>query len=182
MKRKDETLRGTLLDMAREIAGAEGPEAISIRAIAKKAGIAQGTVYNYFSGKDEILLALTEEYWKKTLVEMREAIGGGSFCDQLGEIYHFLSGRIFSSAGMLMDSLRNVEAVGQERMYSMQKVLRSALIQRMEQDAAIRTDIWTDGFTKERYAAFVLSNLLISLRMRAPDAGFFIEIVKRTLY
>lgn len=65
MRRKDDTLRDTLLDCARNIADTDGIEAINIRSIAGKAGVAAGTVYNYFSSKDEILLALTEEYWKQ---------------------------------------------------------------------------------------------------------------------
>ena len=70
MKRKDDTLRDTLLSLARNVADTEGIEAVNIRSIAKKAGIASGTVYNYFSNKDEILLALTEEYWDRALLDM----------------------------------------------------------------------------------------------------------------
>ena len=61
MRRKDDTLRDTLLEYARELADSEGLEAVNIRSIAGKAGVAAGTVYNYFAGKDEILLALTED-------------------------------------------------------------------------------------------------------------------------
>lgn len=61
MRKKNDTLRSTLLDAARQIADTEGLEAVNIRSLAGKAGVAAGTVYNYFSDKDEILLALTEE-------------------------------------------------------------------------------------------------------------------------
>ena len=105
MKKKDETLRDTLLDIARDMAYTGGPNTISIRILAKKAGIAAGTVYNYFSGKDEILLALTEEYWKKTLQEMQAEITGGSFAAQLESIFSFLSTRVQGPAGMLMERL-----------------------------------------------------------------------------
>ena len=67
MRRKDDTLRDTLLNLARNIADTQGIDAVNIRAIAQRAGIATGTMYNYFSNKEEILLALTEEYWKQTL-------------------------------------------------------------------------------------------------------------------
>ena len=87
MRKKDDTLRGTLLDLSREIADTEGIDAVNIRSIAKRAGVATGTVYNYFSNKDEILLALTEEYWKQTLIDMRIAITADSFCGQLQEIF-----------------------------------------------------------------------------------------------
>lgn len=46
MRRKDDTLRDTLLEYARELADSEGLEAVNIRSIAGKAGVAAGTVYN----------------------------------------------------------------------------------------------------------------------------------------
>ena len=90
MRKKDDTLRDTLLNLSREIADTEGIEAVNIRSIAGRAGVATGTVYNYFSNKDEILLALTEEYWKQTLTEMRSAVTADSFCGQVREIFCFL--------------------------------------------------------------------------------------------
>lgn len=182
MRRKDDTLRDTLLGFARTIADTEGIEAVNIRSIAKKAGIASGTVYNYFSNKDEILLALTEEYWRQTLIEMKTNVTADSFCDQLQEIFSFLKERINQSAGKLMNSLGNVEMAGQARMTSMQTELETALIQRMEQDVELRKDIWDETFTKEQFARFIMMNIMISLKTRAPDITFFVILIKRIIY
>ena len=80
MRKKDDNLRDTLLDFAREITKTQGIDSVNIRSLAGMAGVATGTVYNYFSSKDEILLALTEEYWRQTLSEMKEVIAAHSFC------------------------------------------------------------------------------------------------------
>ena len=74
MRKKDDTLRDTLLALARKIADEEALDAINIRFLAKKAGVATGTVYNYFTNKDEILLALTEEYWRQALLEVKTVV------------------------------------------------------------------------------------------------------------
>ena len=177
MRKKDDTLRATLLSLARTVADTEGIEAVNIRSIANKAGIASGTVYNYFSNKDEILLALTEEYWKQILLEMKTKITADSFCGQLQDIFSFLKERIDQSAGKLMNSLGNVEAAGQVRMTSMQTELEDALIQCMEQDAAVRKDIWNETFTKKQFARFIMI-----LKAREPDITFFIMMIKRTIY
>lgn len=182
MRKKDTTLRATLLNCARDLAETKGTEAINIRLIAQKAGIATGTVYNYFSNKDEILLALTEEYWKETLIEMKTQIIGESFCEQIEEIFLFLKTRIENSGGMFMRSLEHIEEAGQEKMESMQIVLRDDIIERMEQDKAIRKEVWSDIFTKEEYACFIIINIMILLRSRALDINFLMELIKRTIY
>ncbi len=184
MRRKDDTLRDTLLNLARNIADTQGIDAVNIRAIAQRAGIATGTMYNYFSNKEEILLALTEEYWKQTLLEMRTAITADSFCGQLKQIFVFLRERIDQSAGKLMNSLGGLETLGQTRMASMQSVLESSLLQRMEQDTAIRDDIWNEQFTKQQFACFVTGNMTMLLKAKAPmtDLCFFIAIVQKIIY
>lgn len=182
MRKKDENSHEKLLDSAKQIAAASGPDSITIRAVAKKAGIATGTVYNYFSNKDDILLALTEEYWRNTLLEIKDAITAESFCEQLNEIYLFLSKRIHQSAGMLMSSLRNVEIIGRDRMQSMQHELAKTLIQHMDADNSIRQDIWSETFTKEQYANFIVMNMMLLLQMKSHDIQFFIQIVKQNLY
>ena len=182
MRKKDNTLRGTLLDFAREIADTGGIDAINIRALAKKANVATGTVYNYFTSKDEILLALTEEYWQQTLIEMRTIITSDSFCEQLEEIFIFLQARIQTSAGKLMGSLGNIETEGHARMTSMQSELEASLIQRMEQDKAIRRDIWNEAFTKEQFVRFLMMNLMMLLKAQASDITFLITLIKRSIY
>lgn len=184
MRKKDDTLRDTLLNVARSIADTEGIDAVNIRTIAQRVGIATGTMYNYFASKDEILLALTEEYWKQTLLEMRTVITADSFCEQLKEIFVFLRERIDQSAGKLMNSLGSLETAGQTRMASMQPTLEDALIQRMAQDTAIRKDIWDEQFTKEHFARFVMGNMIMLLKAKASmtDLYFFIEIIKNTIY
>lgn len=184
MRRKDDTLRDTLLHLARSIADTEGIDALNMRTIAQSAGIATGTMYNYFSNKEELLLALTEEYWKQTLLDLRNVATTDSFCEQLKEMYVFLSARMEQSAGKLMRSLGSLETVGQTRMASMQSALEASLIARMEQDRAIREDIWSEQFSKAQFARFIMGNLLMLLKAKAPmtDLYFFVELIQKILY
>lgn len=182
MRRKDDALRESLLALSREIADAEGIDAVNIRSIAGRAGVATGTVYNYFANKEEILLALTEEYWRQTLLELEEAVPGGPFCRQLEDIYAFLKERIERSAGRLMNHLGRSGTGGRARMASMQAALEAALIRRLEQDAGVRGDIWTESFTKEQFAHFLMMNMMSSLKAEAPDLSFLIQVVRRIIY
>ena len=101
MRKKDDTLRDTLLGLAREVAEEQGPEAINIRDIARRAGVATGTVYNYFSGKDELLLALTEDCWREALGELETAIPPGRVSDRLGEVFRLLRRQMDAPGGRL---------------------------------------------------------------------------------
>lgn len=182
MRRKDTTICDRLLDCAHSLVETEGIEALNIRSLAQRAGVATGTVYNYFSNKEDILLALTETYWRKTLSEMKDEIAAGSFSQQLLEIYGFLKERIDYSAGKLMGSLTGVEAAGQQRMAAMQQGLERELVCWMRADEDIRNDIWNTEFTMERYAHFVMMNLLILLKEETPDLHLFLTVVQHTIY
>lgn len=182
MRRRDDTLREALLTAARELADSEGIEAVNIRAIAARAGVATGTVYNYFANKEEILLALTEEYWRQTLRELEAAAGGGSFCRWLEETYSFLRERIRQSAGRLMNSLGDVGPQGQARMASMQTALEAMLIRQLRADAGIRRDAWTNEFTQEDFARFLMMNMMMLLRTGAPEPSLLLQVVRRAIY
>ena len=182
MKKRDATMRETLLETARRMAEQEGIDGLNIRAIAKKAGVASGTVYNYFSSKDEILLALTKEYWKQALLEMEAALTEENFCDALLEMYAYLTANIHQSAGKLMRSLGGVQQAGQEAMASAQTELKEILLRRMDQDPSICSGVWDEAFTRERFAEFLRMNLMELLKAGEEQIQFFVLVLRRILY
>lgn len=182
MKKKDDSLRQKLLNTARVLAEEEGIDKLNIRSISKKAGVASGTVYNYFSGKDEILLILTKEYWKQTLLEMDAAISAESFCEALLEMILYLKERIRKPAGEWMNRLGGVRLAGQESMASAQEELKQMLLRRMEQDPNIWNDIWDDSFTKEQFSEFIRMNLMELLKTEGSQTEFFIRVIQRMIY
>ncbi len=47
---------------------------MSLRTLARRAGIAVGTIYNYFPDKDELVKALFEREWSRTIAEASRVI------------------------------------------------------------------------------------------------------------
>lgn len=182
MRKKNDALRDTILDCARSLADTEGIASVNIRTIAGKAHIATGTVYNYFSSKDEILLALTEEYWTDTLYKIAENLTAQTFCEQLEEIFTHLREEMNGYGGVLMRSLGNVENAGQERMASVHTVLQQLILQKLEQDSNISKDVWDHTFTKERYASFLMKHITMMMNAETPDFNFFTALIRRTVY
>ena len=156
--------------------------AISIRRLAAEANIAVGTVYNYFESKQEVLLALTEEYWRESLLQMHERVSAERFSEQLVEIIAFLRSKMNDCAEILMRNLHEDVETGRARMASMQRVLRQTLVDRLNRDTTIPQYVWTESFTREAFADFVFTNILSLLQQKEESEDIFLEIVSRTLY
>jgi AcrR family transcriptional regulator len=63
-KKVTELKRETLLDAARTVFAERGYHRTTIKDIAAQAGVADGTVYNYFENKDALLSALFDRFQK----------------------------------------------------------------------------------------------------------------------
>jgi AcrR family transcriptional regulator len=57
-------LRRALIDAARRILEAEGPSALSLRAVAREAGVSPAAPYHHFKDKGELLEAVAQEGWQ----------------------------------------------------------------------------------------------------------------------
>ena len=182
MRKKDMELRQTLLDCAGRIECTEGVGAINIRRLASEANIAVGTVYNYFESKQEVLLALTESYWQSALQEMRICVTAARFSEQIAQIIVFLRTKMNDCAKILMKSLRDDTATAQIRMTAMQRVLKQALVERLDRDSEIRQGVWNKRFTKEAFADFVLLNLVVLMQQQDEDECVLLEMIERMLY
>jgi AcrR family transcriptional regulator len=57
-----ENRREQLLDIALQLFSARGVESVSIKDLAKEAGVAQGLIYHYFDSKDDLLAAVLQRH------------------------------------------------------------------------------------------------------------------------
>ena len=65
--------RKEILKAARRVCDAGGPDALTMRAVAAEAGYVAGAVYSYFSGIDELALALVAEELGHLARRMKDA-------------------------------------------------------------------------------------------------------------
>lgn len=68
-------VRGQLLAAAREILELQGKDALSLRAIAERAGVAPGTVYYHYADKAALLAGLAVDGFRQLADTMRKAYG-----------------------------------------------------------------------------------------------------------
>jgi AcrR family transcriptional regulator len=72
-ERRHERTRQAILDAAREIISTQGPEALSMRAIAQEIDYSPAGLYDYFAGKEEIVVAVCEQGHRRLTEYMQRA-------------------------------------------------------------------------------------------------------------
>lgn len=66
--------RAIILDAAHRTFVKRGYSETKVAEIASEAGVAEGTIYNYFQSREELLLALFDEKWGMIIDEIRKKI------------------------------------------------------------------------------------------------------------
>ena len=92
--------RAAILEAARRVAAREGARELSLRGVAAEAGFAPAALYSYFTGKDELLLALAAEDLAIISRAMRGAAAG---C--IGK------GKLAAAAGAALSLLLTTETI-----------------------------------------------------------------------
>jgi AcrR family transcriptional regulator len=80
-------LRRALLDTALEAVGEQGPAALSLRDVARRAGVSHAAPTHHFRDKTALLTALAAEGWSLLADALREAAEGGRGFAELGVAY-----------------------------------------------------------------------------------------------
>jgi AcrR family transcriptional regulator len=76
-KAHEETRRQDILRAAHEVALRDGAEALTLRAVAKRAGVSHGTVLFHFKRRDDLVASLLERVLGMTArVEVSDGLGG----------------------------------------------------------------------------------------------------------
>ncbi|GBF11273.1 TetR/AcrR family transcriptional regulator [Tepidibacillus sp. HK-1] len=72
VKKKIENKKESIIKAAKEVLANESYSATSIKSIAKKAGIATGTFYLYFSNKEKLVETIVDEMYAKLLDSIKK--------------------------------------------------------------------------------------------------------------
>ena len=166
------TSRQALLAASRTVARRQGLDGLSIRAVAAEARVSVGSVYNYFSGKTELLAATVEEIWMQIL----SAPEGEAPRDGFAAYVHWLfQGH---AAGFLPEG----RSAGRRTMEEALGRVRQTLLEALEADCAVRPSAFDASFSREQLAAFVLDSLLGQMSRGADNCEGLEQVLRRLLY
>ena len=73
---KDEQKRERILRAAVKIFSLTGLDKGTIASVAKEAGIGKGTIYEYFSSKEDIFIAIFDMFFAKMMPGIQELVDG----------------------------------------------------------------------------------------------------------
>lgn len=171
------TSKEELIEISKQIVKEEGINALNIRSLSKRCGIASGSVYNYFSSKEGLMLCIVESIWdeifdfntlnsKKNTVLLVEAMlnaiesGKKSYPDFIA--IHYLN---FNKENLNQD--KNKMLLYFEKI---KKLLKSSLLSGNARTLGKNIDL--NGFVD------ILFNLIISQFFMSIDKKSIIGIVK----
>jgi AcrR family transcriptional regulator len=110
-------LRRALVDAARRILEAEGPTALSLRAVAREAGVSPAAPYHHFKDKAELLDAVAEEGWEMldaAMARARDAAAPPDKLNSLGIAYVCFAREYPALYRVMYDAARDKEALPEQ--------------------------------------------------------------------
>lgn len=181
------TSKAELLSTAKDIVFHEGIEQLNIRYLAQKSGVSVGSVYNYFSSKSDLILAVMEEFWKilfhGNICTIPEY---SSFPDFFEEVYHKLYDILSDFKSIFLQRMDNLNLSDTDKAQCMMKQylehIHQGLLKVLEEDTMIPENIWCEQFTKTQFISFVTSTMMNMLSQGEIDSSYFAEIIRRILY
>lgn len=179
------TSREAILRTAKEIAYRDGIYKLNIRGLALECKVSVGTIYNYFPTKNELIIAVSEEFWKsifeKSMCNHQQDLCFIQFFEQIFMRFcnylEIFKGDILNQISFLSQGakLENGEAQYLSR-------IKKVMLHHLEMDEEIREEIWNEDFGKEEFVEFVFQNMLLALKSEEKDISFFKEVIKKLLY
>ena len=110
-------LRRALVDAARRLLEAEGPTALSLRAVAREAGVSPAAPYHHFKDKAELLDAVAQEGWEMLehfMAEAKASTTGRQQLTALGIAYVCFAREHPALYRVMYDGARDREALPEE--------------------------------------------------------------------
>ena len=165
-----DNVKADLISHTRKLLQEKGYGAVSMRAVAFECHIAPGTIYNYFSSKDEMIAACMSEDWGNTLDSMKGLVGRfRSIKEVISAIYE----SIVEYTGSHYRLFEDPEAVESYRISS--KKYHGMLIEQLTEilDAPCRSNArhYTEGLAE------FIAEAVLERAVRGYDFEAFYEII-----
>ena len=164
-----EARRAQILDAAASVIAAKGFHRATTREIATAAGVAEGTIYNYFEGKDDLLISMVTHLadMDHLSVELEEALRG--------DVKDFIIDMFRHRMQLIQQNHETIQAVLPEML------THPALRERFYQQFLSRTTALLEQYVRARVGMGQVQPVDVALAVRAIQSAFVGMLVLRML-
>ncbi len=172
--------------VCRRIAAEKGLKALSMRAVAGECGIALGTLYNYYSDKEELLIAAIASVWQDIFhLTAQEENSPLLFSEYVEGVFDNVRGRFRDYPDFFTAHSAAVAASGKGRaknaMEQCTEKIRSSLLSALRSDNSVSAKAFEGSFGEESFVEFVLDSIILLLMQQKP-CDTLIAVIKRVIY
>lgn len=178
------TSKEAIMSECRKIVAEKGLSALNMRTVASECHIALGTLYNYYSGKEELLLATIESVWRDIFHTSGER-SAMPFPEYIEDIFRRIQRGIagypdfFTAHSMIL--VNSGKDKGKTVMDHYFGHIRNVLLFALRSDPGIDRGVFTAVFSEEDLAAFVLDNILMLLVQGKSDCSVLVQMIRRAV-
>lgn len=176
--------KDSILEMSVLLLQDKTAEDFNIRNIAKVCNVSVGTIYNYFSTKQELEIAVIEQMWNKTFNNNLFDLSNNknNFCDTIEILYECIhtSQKKYNNLFLMHKTFvnKNSLVLGKSTMEKYFVIIKKVLLDTLINDRNIKNDI----FNHEELVDFVFDFLLYINKNKDKNIQILIKLLKNNLY
>lgn len=180
------TSREAILQTCREMVAETGLDSLNMRAVARECGVALGSIYNYFSSKEELVTAVIESVWQDIFRLETASDAKMYFPDYVQWIFTRIRTGMMQypnfftahSIGLASDA----RSRARETMENYFLHMKNEMLEVLQGDEKVGKEVFTDMFSRSELIDFVLTSLLSLLVQQKKDCRVLVEVIRRTIY
>lgn len=181
------TSKEKLLLAAKEVAKKEGLSALQMRSLASAAGVAVGSVYNYFPNKNALLTEVVSSIWFDMFhAKTEETTGNMGFCQSVSHLFTQIQKGIAAYPNFFAAHQTIFENGDKENALALRESafshIEKSLLGSLEADPQICLHVFDENLTKEALVSFTFTHLLALWNSGAKDCDSLTIILKKLLY
>ncbi len=171
---------------AKDIILEQGIDNLSMRKLASECYLALGTLYHYFASKEDLLVAIMEDYWKDHFKIFFSISSTNDFKEMFSKFYD-ASHLAFSNFESLfikrkVDGGKTLMIRGKMREAQFKELISNVLIQSILDDKKIDKAIFNNVFPLEEFVLTLVDMVVLSLVNHDDKKDFLLHLINLILY
>lgn len=180
------TSKEEIMDVCRNIVREKGLSSLNMRLVSQECNIALGTLYNYYSDKNALLIATVESVWIDIFHKKNGDNGIRSFPDYITHIFQCLQEGAVEYPGFFNAHSVAIVKSGQDRAKSMMEQyfrhMKQGMLMMLRSDPMVNLSVFTETFTEMDFIELLLNHILLLLMENKKDCSTLVELARRIIY